>query len=120
MLVGDNEQELFLGRELQQRHAVSEKTAQLVDAEVSRIIKEAYARATAVLSENLDLLHRVAEALLERETLSGSEVRLLSDGGSLPPHEPDISRRPPAVKAPAKGAKAAAPPLLGGPEVAPA
>src|SRR5215212_3398122 len=45
VLVGDNEQELFLGRELQTRREVSERTAQLVDSEVSRVIKEAYARA---------------------------------------------------------------------------
>src|ERR1700680_1678434 len=59
ILVGDNEQELFLGRELQTRREVSERTAQLVDSEVSRVIKEAYARATAVLQENMDLLHTV-------------------------------------------------------------
>ncbi|MFL5529796.1 MAG: ATP-dependent zinc metalloprotease FtsH, partial [Gemmatimonadaceae bacterium] len=46
VLVGDNEQELFLGRELQTRREVSERTAQLVDSEVSRVIKEAYLRAT--------------------------------------------------------------------------
>ena len=45
MLVGDNEQEIFLGRELQHRREVSEQTAQLVDAEVSRVIAEAYDRA---------------------------------------------------------------------------
>jgi hypothetical protein len=66
ILVGDNEQELFLGRELQTRREVSERTAQLVDSEVSRVIKEAYARATAVLIENMDLLHVVAAALLDR------------------------------------------------------
>jgi len=47
ILVGDNEQELFLGREIQTRREVSERTAQLVDSEVSRVIKEAYARAEA-------------------------------------------------------------------------
>src|SRR5689334_430302 len=60
VLVGDNEQELFLGRELQTRREVSERTAQLVDSEVTRVIREAYARATSVLQENIDLLHTVA------------------------------------------------------------
>ncbi|MEO5902454.1 MAG: ATP-dependent zinc metalloprotease FtsH, partial [Gemmatimonadaceae bacterium] len=64
ILVGDNEQELFLGREIQTRREVSERTAQLVDSEVSRVIKEAYNRAKETLTENLDLLHRVAAALL--------------------------------------------------------
>src|SRR5881394_1512437 len=64
VLVGDNEQELFLGRELQTRREVSERTAQLVDSEVSRVIKEAYMRATQVLQEHMNLLHTVAAALL--------------------------------------------------------
>ena len=45
ILVGDNEQELFLGREIQHRREVSEQTAQLVDAEVKRVINDAYERA---------------------------------------------------------------------------
>src|ERR671935_1385826 len=67
VLVGDNEQELFLGREIQHRREVSEQTAQVVDAEVKRVIDQAYERATAVISENLELLHTIAAALLERE-----------------------------------------------------
>src|SRR6476469_4658107 len=85
VLVGDNEQELFLGRELQTRREVCERTAQLVDSEVSRVIKEAYERAKAVLQDNLDLLHTVAAALLDRETLTGDEVAILSRGEQLPP-----------------------------------
>src|ERR671919_347207 len=57
VLVGDHDQELFLGREIQHRREVSEKTAQLVDSEVKRIITEAYERAKAVLTENMELLH---------------------------------------------------------------
>jgi cell division protease FtsH len=122
ILVGDNEHELFLGRELQHRREVSEKTAQLVDGEVTRIIKEAYARATEVLTESMDLLHKVAAALLERETLSGADVLLLAEGGNLPPHRPDVPAIAPPAKpaAPAAQTKPATPPILGGPEVAPA
>ncbi|MEO8578154.1 MAG: ATP-dependent zinc metalloprotease FtsH [Gemmatimonadales bacterium] len=80
ILVGDNEQELFLGRELQTRREVSERTAQLVDSEVSRVIKEAYNRAKETLTEHLDLLHRVAAALLDRETLTGEDVAALARG----------------------------------------
>ncbi len=121
ILVGDNEQEVFLGRELQHRREVSEKTAQLVDTEVARVIKEAYSRATETLRANLDLLHKVATTLLERETLTGDEIRVLAAGGTLPPR---ISELPPAPLVPAATPKAAprpaSPPLLGGPEVAPA
>src|SRR6266566_570096 len=74
ILVGDNEQELFLGREIQHRREVSEQTAQLVDREVKRVIDNAYDRAKATLQANVDLLHQVASALLERETLTREDI----------------------------------------------
>src|SRR3954465_10933043 len=77
ILVGDNEQELFLGREIQHRREVSEQTAQLVDAEVKRVITNAYDRAKAVLTEHLELLHTLAAALLERETLTAEDIRMI-------------------------------------------
>ena len=120
ILVGDNEQELFLGRELQRHREVSERTAQLVDSEVARVIKEAYARATVVLNENLDLLHRTAAALLDRETLTGDDVAILSRGEQLPPRPASPPTNPPAVVAPVTQPKPAKPPLFGGPEIAPA
>jgi len=121
VLVGDNEQELFLGREIQTRREVSERTAQLVDSEVSRVIKEAYSRATAVLQENMELLHTVAAALLDRETLTGDEVAVLARGETLPPRP--VSPPPSAPEltaAPVMHPKPSKPPLFGGPEVAPA
>ncbi len=122
ILVGDDEQELFLGREIQSRRHISSSTAQTVDAEISKVIREAYQRATEVLTENLELLHAVAAALLERETLTGDEVKMLARGEALPPRAP--SSFPPAPPVPVAtsipNAKPARPPLFGGPEVAPA
>ena len=120
ILVGDNEQELFLGREIQTRREVSERTAQLVDSEVTRVIKEAYARATVVLQENMDLLHRVAAALLDRETLTGDDVAALSRGETLPPRPVSPPPSAPALATPVMHPKPSKPPLFGGPEVAPA
>jgi cell division protease FtsH len=120
ILVGDNEQELFLGREIQTRREVSERTAQLVDSEVTRVIKEAYARATVVLQENMDLLHRVAAALLDRETLTGDDVAALSRGEILPPRPVSPPPSAPALATPVMHPKPSKPPLFGGPEVAPA
>ncbi|HEY0528858.1 MAG TPA: ATP-dependent zinc metalloprotease FtsH [Gemmatimonadaceae bacterium] len=120
ILVGDNEQELFLGRELQTRREVSERTAQLVDSEVTRVIKEAYARATQVLQQNLDLLHTVAAALLDRETLTGDEVAALARGEKLPPRPISPPPTAPALTTPVMHARPSKPPLFGGPEVAPA
>ncbi|HEU4453723.1 MAG TPA: AAA family ATPase, partial [Longimicrobium sp.] len=84
ILVSDAEQEVFLGRDLGTRRTVSEHTAQVVDGEVARIINEAYASATQVLTENLDLLHRMAAALLDRETLNREDFELLAAGKELP------------------------------------
>src|SRR6476469_8672651 len=120
VLVGDNEQELFLGRELQTRREVCERTAQLVDSEVTRVIREAYARATSVLQENIDLLHTVALALLDRETLTGDEVAALARGETLPPRVILPPPSAPAVATPVMHPKPSKPPLFGGPEVAPA
>ncbi|MEK7402024.1 MAG: ATP-dependent zinc metalloprotease FtsH [Gemmatimonadota bacterium] len=121
VLVGDIEQEVFLGRELQHRREVSEKTAQLVDTEVKRLIEEAYARASQVLQDNLELLHAVAKALLDRETLTRDDVDMLARGETLPerksegtPGMPVAPPRPPAVE------PVRTPPLLGGPEPSPA
>ena len=123
ILVGDNEQELFLGREIQHRREVSEQTAQLVDAEVKRVITNAYDRAKAVLSENIDLLHTMAQALLERETLSAEDIRIMARGEKLPPLSRGGSSltpsAPPAIPNPVHEPRRN-PPLLGGPEPSPA
>ena len=122
ILVGDNEQELFLGREIQSRREVSEQTAQLVDSEVKRVVMEAHARAVAVLTENRPLLDIVATQLLERETLTRDDILLLKAGKELPPRLPPdappatLTVLPPMTPTP----RPSAPPLLGGPEVAPA
>jgi cell division protease FtsH len=116
--VGDNEQELFLGREIQHRREVSEQTAQLVDAEVKRVIDRAYERASAVISENLDLLHAIAAALLDRETLTREDFLVLVRGEKLPPRAP-VKATPP-TPTPVLEPRRSNPPLLGGPEPAPA
>jgi cell division protease FtsH len=122
ILVGDNEQELFLGREIQSRREVSEQTAQLVDAEVKRVINHAYTRAQQVLKDHVTLLHAVASGLLERETLTRDDVNLLIKGEPLPPRVlPTPPAAPPAAMPPAiVEPRRTPPPLLGGPEVAPA
>jgi cell division protease FtsH len=119
ILVGDNEQELFLGREIQHRREVSEQTAQLVDAEVKRVIDNAYQRAMETLRANIDLLHKVAEALLERETLTREDIEVLSRGELLPPRSSGAPPMAP-VPQPVMEPRRVNPPLLGGPEPSPA
>jgi cell division protease FtsH len=84
MAIGDAEQEVFLGREIVQRRAISESVAERVDTEVKRLLDEAYTQAMGKLEENRELLEKIAEALLERETLDREEVDLLASGQPLP------------------------------------
>jgi cell division protease FtsH len=84
MAVGESENEVFLGRELVQRRHLSESVAERVDSEVKRLLDEAYVRAIETLGANRQLLEKIAEALLERETLDREEVELLARGEPLP------------------------------------
>ena len=115
ILVGDNEQEVFLGRELTSRRTVSERTAQQVDDEVSRVINEAYNRAMDTVTAHRDLLERIANALLERETLTRDDIALLEKGEPLPPRVDPPTSLPAAVPA-AVAEPRRVPPMLGGAE----
>jgi cell division protease FtsH len=122
VLVGDNEQEVFLGNQIMSRREVSEQTHQLVDSEVKRVIDSAYGLATRVLSENVELLHTVAAALLERETLTREDIEVLRRGEKLPPRPapPPLATTPPTTVPLPHQPKPTAPPLIGGPEPSPA
>ncbi|MBR9988315.1 MAG: ATP-dependent zinc metalloprotease FtsH [Gemmatimonadetes bacterium] len=84
MAIGEQDHEVFLGRELGQRRAISENVAERVDTEVKRLLDEAYITAMKMLEENTPLLEEIAEALLERETLDREDIDLLAAGESLP------------------------------------
>ena len=77
MTFGKKEQQIFLGRDFTQQQDYSESTAVEIDAEVRRIILECYERAKDILTKNLQLLHKIAEKLLEKEVLDGSEIDAL-------------------------------------------
>ena len=85
LAVGEKNEEVFIGREWVQNKNYSEDTARLVDAEVKRIVEDAYARCHKLLRENMETLHRIAAALLERETITGEELDLLMENKPLPP-----------------------------------
>jgi cell division protease FtsH len=69
-----NEEHIFLGREIAQHRDYSEETAKKIDEEINELVKKAYNRAKKVLEENLDVLHSLAERLLEKETVLGKEL----------------------------------------------
>jgi cell division protease FtsH len=68
------EEQIFLGREISQHRDYSDATAKLIDEEINKLIKDAYQRSEKVLNENLDVLHKLAELLLEKETVLGKEL----------------------------------------------
>jgi cell division protease FtsH len=68
------EEQIFLGREISQHRDYSDATAKLIDEEINKLITDAYQRSEKVLNENLDVLHRLAELLLEKETVLGKEL----------------------------------------------
>ena len=79
----DNEEEVFLGHSVTQRKNVSDATAKLIDDEIRRLIDAGEASARRILTEHLNDLHTIANALLEYETLSGEEVKALLRGEAI-------------------------------------
>ncbi len=71
---GKSEEQIFLGREISQHRDYSELTAQKIDDEVRNIVNSAYEKTSKLIKDNVDTLHKMAEALLEKETLDGKDI----------------------------------------------
>jgi cell division protease FtsH len=82
---GKREEQIFLGKDITRHKDYSEKTAEDIDEEVTSIVKERYEYAKRLLQDNKTILNNVAEALLEMETLDGSEIDDIIDGKELTP-----------------------------------
>ena len=97
------EEQVFLGREIAQHRDYSENTARLIDEEINKLIKDAYDRAGGVLNENIDILHKLAELLLEKETVLGKEldelIKELRPGIELPSNKMDENEPEPEAEA---------------------
>jgi cell division protease FtsH len=94
---GKKEEQIFLGREIAQHRDFSEETARQIDAEVRNFVDEAYKGAYSVLDNNQDIMHRMAIALLERETIDANEIRMIIEGKELPPLKPSGGGGTPAT-----------------------
>jgi cell division protease FtsH len=123
---GDDDEYIFLGREMGRTKVYSEFTAQEIDGEVKRIIDEAYQTAKNIINANLDKLELIAKTLLEFETLDGQQVAEIVRTGKFtppaptphvePPHGapagtplPEVPGKPPQPKLPGLGTPAPAP-----------
>ena len=84
-MYGESNSAIFLGRDMSRDRNFSEETASLIDAEVKALLDEAHQQARRILTENRLVLDRVADTLLERETIDGAELDLLIEGKQLPP-----------------------------------
>jgi cell division protease FtsH len=104
---GDDDHDIFLGRDFVARKDYSEKKAEQIDEEVSELLNDLYDSALELLRSNRATLDRIAEALLERETLDTADLKLLLEGQTLPVLRPSKPVPEPAP-APARG-KGAAP-----------
>ncbi len=92
---GKKEEAIFLGREIAQHRDFSEDTAIRIDQEVHRIVTAAYDNAHGVLENNRDTLERIALALLEREVLDATELKLLMENKPLPEKVRPVPPSPP-------------------------
>jgi cell division protease FtsH len=71
---GKGEEQIFLGREISHPRDYSEETARKIDEEVTILIKDSYKRGKKILNENIDILHKLVDLLLEKETVKGDEL----------------------------------------------
>ncbi len=88
---GKKEQEVFLGRDIAQSRDYSDDTAKQIDVAVRQFVDEGYQSAYQILEANADIMHRMAAALLERETLDKVEIDLLIAGQELPPFKSPLA-----------------------------
>jgi cell division protease FtsH len=74
---GKKEEQIFLGREFATHKDYSEQTAEKIDQEITRIVSEAYEKSKTLLMDHMDILNRMANALLEKEVLNAEEIDVL-------------------------------------------
>ena len=99
VVYGTSQEETFLGRDFTQGKGYSESTAAEIDGEMRDIIDEAYETCRRTLTEHIDQLHALAQALMEREKLNEKEFNTVMAGGKLPPRDGDEPAREPAAPA---------------------
>ncbi|MEX2381903.1 MAG: ATP-dependent zinc metalloprotease FtsH [Opitutales bacterium] len=83
LALGDNQDTVFLGRDISRNHNYSEETARVIDSEIHRLVDEQYQRATEIMKENRESLDKIAVALMEHETVEGKHVHEIIDHGEI-------------------------------------
>lgn len=96
---GQKHEEVFLGRDVNQHKDYSESTQIQIDEEIKKIVQAGMDKAERLLNENADILHKMSDALLEREILDSVEIDMIMRGQELPPFEKIV----PAADVPVNG-----------------
>lgn len=91
MTFGHHQDQVFLGRDIGRDKDYSEEVAAKIDKEIRKFIDEAYQKTESLLNENMDKLHLIADALIERETLEGEEIDQLMKYGKILSKEENTS-----------------------------
>jgi cell division protease FtsH len=99
--LSDEDHDVFLGRDFVQRKEYSESKARDIDEELTKVLTDLYDQALKLLEDNREMLDRISDALLERETLEGSDLKLLMEGKPLPamPALETVDEDPPTERA---------------------
>ncbi len=100
LVFGSGQQEVFLGRDFGTRPDYSEDTARQIDAEIRKLVSGCYEKSKQLLTENIETLKRIADALVEYETLEAEDLNVLMQGGTITREKPQ-----PRVVAPPKAEK---------------
>ena len=87
---GKKSEEVFLGREISHARDYSDEISQIIDEEITSFVKLAEENATSILTEHIDELNRIADALLEYESINGDEMKQLVKGNPIVRSEPEI------------------------------
>jgi cell division protease FtsH len=95
---GKKEEQIFLGREIAQHRDYSEDTAIKIDQEVRKLVNKGYTTAKQLITDNRDMLERIARALIEREVLDANEIKMLVENQQLPPVQPPPSSKDDGVQ----------------------
>lgn len=109
---GHKEEQPFLGRDMGHSQNYSEETSRMIDAEVKRIVMEGYQLAHKTLEGNVELLKKIAEALLEHETIDGEDIDTICTGGTITRRPPPTPRPPVAETKEKRPSIFARPPVL--------
>ena len=87
---GENQEEVFLGKSVNQTQSVTEAVAKQIDKEIRKLVDEGYNKAKQILTDKIEDLHKIAKGLLTYETLTGEEIENIINKNTYPTNKEDL------------------------------